>query len=208
MPCLLSPQASVRKSKEVPKSAQKPPFKGDVKVRIPRNALLARLVLGPTGRIAIMMAAIFFILSLSLFMGLYVKYSKVIDEKLRAGPFANTAKIFAAPASIGIGDVNTPEAIAAELRRSGYTESSTNKVGYYQLRPNGIEIFPGTDSYFDQEAGVIKFTNGKVSQITSLQDNTVRPLYQLEPQLITNMSGPSREKRRYVKFNDIPKVLV
>jgi penicillin-binding protein 1B len=170
--------------------------------------MLARLALGPTGRIALMAMALFTILGLSLFMGLYVKYSRIIDEKLNAGPFANTAKIFAAPMSIAVGDITTAEDIAAELRRSGYNESAGNPVGYYQLRGNSIEIFPRQDSYFDQEPGVIKFSGGKISQIISLSDNTSRSLYQLEPQLITNVSGPSREKRRFVKFHDIPRVLV
>jgi penicillin-binding protein 1B len=33
-------------------------------------------------------------------------------------------------------------------------------------------------------------------------------LYQLEPPLITNLTGASREKRRFVKFRDLPPVLV
>jgi penicillin-binding protein 1B len=194
----------MRELDQVLKTAQK----REVKVRIPRDALLARLALGPAGRIVIMGLALLTVLGLGLFTLLYAHYSKVIDEKLRAGPFANTAKIFAAPMSIAIGDTITPEEIAAELRRSGYSESRGNLVGYYQLHPNSIEIFPGQDSYFDQEAGVIKFSGTRISQIISLQDNTARNLYQLEPQLITNVSGPSREKRRFVKFHDIPKVLV
>ena len=75
------------------------------------------------------------------------------------------------------------------------------------LRPDAIEIFPQVESYFDQEAGLIKFANGKISQIVSLRDNTQRSQYQLEPQLITNVSGV-REKRRMVAFRDIPPVLV
>lgn len=187
---------------------QKTRPKREVKVRIPSNALLARLALGRVGRIVIMAAAILTIAFLGVFTYFYAHYSKMIDEKLRGGPFANTAKIFAAPLSIAVGDVTTPEAIASELRRSGYNEQRSNLVGYYQPHPNSIEIFPGQDSYFDQEAGVIKFAGGRISQIMSLQDNTSRSLYQLEPQLITNVSGPLREKRRVVKFHDIPKVLV
>src|SRR5207247_6751042 len=62
---------------------------------------------------------------------------------------------------------------------------------------------------FDQEPGVIRFSGGKISQIVSLQDNTARTQYQLEPQLIQAVSGPSaREKRRMVKFRDFPQVLV
>ncbi len=152
--------------------------------------------------------ALLTILGLSSFTYLYAKYSRVIDQKLREGPFANNAKVFAAPASIAVGDAGTPVEIAAELRRSGYSESVGNPIGYYRLHAGSIEIFPGTDSYFDQEAGVIKFSGERISQIVSLRDHTVRSQYQLEPQLITNISGPAREKRRMVRFQDIPPVLV
>ena len=80
--------------------------------------------------------------------------------------------------------------------------------GYFQRHPGSSGYFPRPESYFDQEAATIKFANGHISEIVSLQDNTTRPEYQLEPQLITNVAGPSREKRRTVKFRDIPPVLV
>ena len=109
---------------------------------------------------------------------------------------------------MGVGDALSPADIAGDLRRSGYSESRGNPIGSFELRPNEITIIPGPESYFDQEAGVIKFANGRITQIVSLQDNTSRSQYQLEPQLITNLSGASREKRRMVKFADIPTVLV
>jgi len=182
--------------------------KKEVKVRVRSKAGLARFVLGPVGRIVVVGFALITIFGLGAFTYYYARYSQLIDEKLRAGPFANTSKIYAAPESVAVGDALTPEAIAAELRRSGYDTSRSNPVGYYLLHPNFIEIFPGTDSYFDQEAGVIRFSGGRISQIVSLQDNTSRSQYQLEPELITNLSGPNREKRRVVKFHDIPAVLV
>ena len=190
----------------MPKVARKQ--KAEMKVRIPRNQGLARFFLGRTGRIVIVAGALFVIVGLTAFTYFYAKYSRVIDEKLRAGPFANTAKIFAAPESVAVGDELTAGDIAAQLRRSGYNESRSNPVGYYQVQANSISVFPGPDSYFDQEAGVIKFAGGRITQIISLQDNTFRSQYQLEPQLLTNLSGASREKRRMVKFRDIPQVLV
>jgi penicillin-binding protein 1B len=179
-----------------------------MKVRVPKGAGLTRFLLGPVGGLLVIGFALFTILGLGTFTYFYVKYSRLIDEKLRAGPFANTAKIFAAPESVAVGEATTPAQIAAELRRSGYNESRGNPIGYYLLQPNSIEVFPGPESYFDQEAGVVKFAGGRISQIVSLQDNTGRSQYQLEPQLITNVSGPNREKRRMVKFADIPTVLV
>src|SRR6516162_6447025 len=179
-----------------------------MKVRVPKNAGLAQFFLKPAGRALVIGFALVTILGLGVFTYLYSRYSRLIDEKLRAGPFANTAKLFAAPESVAVGDATSPAEIAAELRRGGYNESRSNPTGYYLLHPDSIEIFPGPDSYFDQEAGVIKFAGGKIAQIVSLEDNTSRSQYQLEPQLITNLSGPNREKRRNVKFDDIPKVLV
>jgi penicillin-binding protein 1B len=179
-----------------------------MRLRIPGNSALTKFFLGPVGRVLIMGGALCTILLMAVFIYFYARYSKVIDEKLAAGPFANNARIFAAPESVGVGDAISPADIAAELRRSGYSESRGNLIGSYELRPNEITIIPGRDSYFDQEAGVIKFASGKISQIVSLQDNTARSQYQLEPQLITNLSGASREKRRMVKFTDIPTVLV
>lgn len=193
----------------MPKTELKPRT-GDkqVKLRVPRGSRLARIFLSPAGRILLAGFALFTILVIGVFLYFYASYSHVIDEKLRAGPYPNAARIFSAPETVAVGDVSSPEAVAAMLRRSGYSESRGNPMGYYILQPNSIEIFPGTDSYFDQEAGEIKFKADKISQVISLQDNTARSEYQLEPQLITNVSGASREKRRFVKFQDLPNILV
>jgi len=180
----------------------------EMKVRVPRSAALARFVLRPVGRVLVVGLALLVVLGLGVFTYFYSHYSRLIDEKLRVGPFAQTAKLYAAPELVAVGDVMTPAQIAAELRRSGYNESRTNSTGYFQIHPSSIEIFPGADSYFDQEAAVIKFSGNRISSIVSLQDNTQRGQYQLEPQLITNLSGPNREKRRLVKFADIPQVLI
>ncbi len=183
-------------------------LKRDLKLRIPKNAGLTHFVLGPVGRVLVAGFAVLVILSMSVFGGFYVKYSRLIDEKLKVGPFAATAKIYAAPESVAVGDTRTANSIGEALRRSGYTESRSNPIGSFQIRANSIEIYPGTESYFDQEPGVIRFVGSRISQIISLADNTWRGQYQLEPQLITNLSGPAREKRRFVTFPGIPKILV
>ena len=183
-------------------------LKRDLKLRIPKNASLARFVLGPVGRVLVASVAVLVILGMSVFGGFYVKYSRLIDEKLKVGPFAATAKIYAAPESVAVGDLRTANSIGEVLRRSGYTESRNNPIGSFQIRANSIEIYPGPDSYFDQEPGVIRFAGNRISQIISLADNTSRGQYQLEPQLITNLSGPAREKRRFVTFPGIPRILV
>ena len=75
----------------MPKKTQK----RGMSLRVPRNSSLTRHFLGPVGRILIMVGTLFVIVVLAAFTYFYARYSKVIDEKLRAGPFANNAKIFA-----------------------------------------------------------------------------------------------------------------
>src|SRR5579863_6373645 len=105
----------------VPRTVTKP--KREMKVRVPGKDGVARFVLGRAGRILVIGLSVMLILGLGAFTYFYYIYARVIDEKLRAGPFANTAKLFAAPESVSVGDAKAPGDIASELRRSGYNES-------------------------------------------------------------------------------------
>ncbi len=163
----------------------------------------------PVGRIIAGLLLAVTIAGLVTFTFYYVRYSRLIDRKLRTGPFQSTSMVFSAPRAVSVGDDITSDEIVAQLRRSGYTQSSGNSMGWYNVRADGaVEVFPGPDSYFDDEAGVIKFSGGRVSRIISLRDNTDRMQYLLEPELITNLTDRNREKRRIVQFQEIPQVLV
>ncbi len=139
----------------------------------------------------------------------YAKYARLTDEKLAQGPFPNSSLLYAAPQTVGIGDPGTPLHFAGKLRESGYAEDArTNPSGWYHLRADAIEIFPGDRSYSGSEAGVLRFEDGKISSITGLSDNTARTEYTLEPQLLSSLYDKNREKRRLVRYDDIPPVLV
>ncbi len=144
------------------------------------------------------------ILTVSLF---YLKFARMIDVRLAAGPFASTINIYTEPRTVAVGDSMTLEEAVARLRRSGYTTSRGNGVGWYNLRPRAVEIFPGRDAFAGGEPGVIEFSGGKVARIISLGDNTERKQFQLEPLLIANLSQ-HRERRHLVRFEDIPPRLV
>jgi penicillin-binding protein 1B len=182
-----------------------------LKLHIPAGARLSRLLLHPVGKALMLIVLLVGTAILAGFTYYYVKFARLIDAKLASGPYQRAAMIFAAPRTVSLNDQMTIEEVVTQLRRSGYTESRSNRMGWYNLRPDAVEIFPGPDSYFDQEGGVIQFSKGRVSQIISTRDNTARTQYLLEPQLLTNMYqsvGARREKRREVKFADLPKSLV
>jgi len=137
----------------------------------------------------------------------YFKFTPKIDERLGSGPFSGTVNIYSAPRSVAVGDSLTSDEIVSRLHRAGYSTARGNTVGWYNVRPHAVEIFPGRDAYLGGEPAVLEFKDGKISRIVSLGDHTERKVMDLEPQLIANLSG-QREKRRLIHFSDIPQPLV
>lgn len=171
--------------------------------------MLVRFLFSRWGKFLLISATALTIAALGTFTYFYVYYAGLIDEKLAKGPFAKTSRIYSAPQILAVGDEVTSAEIVDQLTRSGYTTSRSNTVGWYNVRPDAVEIFPGSESYFDKdEPGVVKLRDGKISQIISLRDNTLRTQYALEPELVTNLFDKKREKRRLVRFADLPKDLV
>jgi penicillin-binding protein 1B len=149
-------------------------------------------------------SAFLVVVSLGTFLYFYSKYAAIVEDKLARGPYANTSKLYAAPEAVSVGDEVSADDIVTALQRAGYSESRSNRMGWFHVRTGGVEVFPGVDSYFQQEAHVVKIDGGRVAQIIALADNTQRTQFWLEPQLITNLFDRNREKRRPVRFSDIP----
>ena len=180
-----------------------------VRVQIPKKVAGTRFALGSISKALLIAAGVIAAALLITFSFLYAKYSRLTDQKLTEGPFPNASMLYAAPQTVGIGDPGTPLQYAAHLRDSGLVEDGRgNRLGWYHLRPDAIEIFPGPDSNSGAEPGVIRFETALLPQIIALSDNSARTEYTLEPQLLSTLYDKNREKRRLVKYDDIPLVLV
>jgi len=178
-----------------------------VRLQIPRKALLVRFLVSFWGKAFLLTFTLTVTAGLSIFTYYYIQWAHVTEDKLRAGPFANTSLLYGAPRPVSVGEETTTGEIADYLRRCGYTESINNRMGWFHQRADAIEINPGPDAY-DPEGAVIKIQGKKVDQIISLRDQTGRNEYLLEPELITNLFDRKREKRKIVHYNDIPQVMI
>jgi penicillin-binding protein 1B len=140
----------------------------------------------------------------------YFKYRGVVDERLKQ-PFANTAKIFAAPREVRPGQKLTIRLISNELREAGYSAdgaSQVSQLGTYSEGAQSITVRPGPQSYHTQDSAVIRVGGGVVE---SINDDHGQPLssYELEPLLITGLSeDANRTKRRLITYDEIPPNLV
>lgn len=145
----------------------------------------------------------------------YIKYSRIIDERMSGQIFANSAKIYARPTVLRPGDKVTPAQIAADLRRSGYVDSDVKgdaPMGTFQLVNGGIRVQPGPQSYHSTDgAQIFVGGDGRVSRIAGTGANAGSTLdsYELEPELLTALfQGQDRSKRQVLRYDDIPKVMV
>jgi penicillin-binding protein 1B len=145
---------------------------------------------------------------LGVFSYWYVKYDRIIEQRFRGPVFTNSARIYASPGVVKVGQKFTAKEVANELRRAGYTEAGDSALGTYHVRAGAIEISPGPQSYHSQEPATIKISDGKVESISS-QSSGDLAAYELEPQLVTSLfDAGQRSKRSLVKYNEIPKVMV
>lgn len=159
------------------------------------------------------MFLILFVLFVGVFSYFYFKYQKIVDARMRGQIFANMAKIYAQPRSIRIGQKADIKEISNYLRHSGYTEAGErgqSKLGTYKLLSGAIQVKPGEESYYSAEGAMIRVQDGKVDRISSLGDTgDTLTAYELEPELVTSLfSSQQRAKRRLVRYDDIPKVMV
>lgn len=164
-------------------------------------------------RIVAVAALICLVLGASVFGYMYLKYQRIVDNRLSAGPiFANVAQIYAAPREVRIGQHLTAGMIAQDLRRAGY--NANPQLGTFRLNGDSISIKPGPESYYSSGGATITTaSNGDssgdaVSAITA-ENGAALAAYQLEPQLITALSeDKNRTKRRLVTYKEIPTQLV
>lgn len=141
----------------------------------------------------------------------YIKYGRVVDQRLERPLFADTAKIFAAPREVRDGQKLTPRGIAEDLQEGGYTEAgagTASPMGTYQLTATSISVHPGPQSYHSPDGATINFNDGVVTSIVGDKGQEL-VAYELEPVLITGLSeGANRTKRRLVKYDELPANLV
>src|SRR5690349_6842050 len=184
-----------------------------MRVKIPDGKKWA-LLFRPLGLAVAGFVLLALVISAGTFVFYYVRYSRLIDERLSGPVFPNVSQIYAAPEKLRLGERITRYDVAAQLRLAGFSETQEDEAensdskGRFNLTRNGIQIMPGPGSYFAQEPATLEFSEGTLVSIVGGKDQFARNEYLLEPILITNLFDQSREKRRLVKFQDLPQNLV
>jgi penicillin-binding protein 1B len=151
-----------------------------------------------------------FLTSGGIFTYYYIKYSRMIDARLSGKVLQNTTQIFSAPQYISSGQAWSAEDLTTYLTRIGYRpEADDNSLGQYTLQGNTVDIRPSKLSYFGgSNALAVQFSGRSIRSIRPLSGGGSLDTAQIEPELITNLFDSAREKRRPVRYEDLPPELV
>jgi penicillin-binding protein 1B len=146
----------------------------------------------------------------SVFAYYYVQFGHLIDQRLTGQIYQNTSRVYSAPGHIYTGESLRATDLASYLLRAGYQEGAVpGAPGQFRVTPASVEIRPSADSYFQGRNAIrVEFTGSEVSRIAQLPDGTQLDAALIEPEVITNLFDSSREKRRVVRYDDLPPVLV
>jgi penicillin-binding protein 1B len=184
-----------------------------IKLKIPKDnssGLRGKsgLLRDPVLRFAFLAFAILALTAVGSFSYFYVKYDRMIVKRFSSPVFSNSARIYALPKVLRPGEKASAREIAAELNQAGYGEKEGDSpLGTYRAITSGIEIMPGAESYHSPDPARVLFADGKVDSITSRGISLAA--YELEPQLVTALfDSEQRSKRRLVKYDEIPRVMV
>jgi penicillin-binding protein 1B len=176
-----------------------------LRIRITPGFWTSRVGLAILGSVLLL-----FVIGTSVFAYYYVKFGKLIDERLTGQIYQNTSRVFSAPGHIFTGEVLHPSDLATYLLHAGYQEGEVEGTpGEFKVKGSTVEIRPSKNSYFrGGNALRVDFSSSAVSKISQLGDGMPRDFADIEPEVITNLFDSSREKRRIVRFEDLPKNMV
>lgn len=187
-----------------------------VKVRVAGTKVRGAIA-HPLMRAFVLVVLICVAIGAAVFGYFYLKYQKIVDDRLAAGPiFANVSQIYAGPREVRVGQHLTINFIAQNLRTAGYNLNP--QLGTFTVSGDSITIKPGPESYYSTDGATITTGHsgsdadaGNPTVVVSITAGNGAPLaaYDLEPQLITALSeDKNRTKRRLVTYDQIPPQMV
>ena len=151
-----------------------------------------------------------FLIAGGIFTFYYVKYSRIIDARLSGNILQPTTQIFSAPETISTGQAWGADDLTGYLTRIGYRpEADENALGEFDAHGNAVDIRPSKLSYFGgSNALTVTFAGRSIRSIRPLAGGASMDSAQIEPELISNLFDSAREKRRPVRYEDLPPVMV
>ena len=142
----------------------------------------------------------------------YARLSQILSARLLGQPPQRTA-LYTRPYRVWVGQKTSLQALQERLDRIGYRRAESEGPrarDWYQVLENRIRLGQ-TDERGQSEEFEILFSGKAPPQerVTGIRaGEKAIPEARLKPQFLSSLFGSSREKKKYVRFDDLPQGLV
>jgi penicillin-binding protein 1B len=142
----------------------------------------------------------------------YMRYSVLVERKLRGERWTAPARLYARPLVLREGLLLTPGGLVKILNGLRYEQQDEGAAGdgTFSVGDRTVAFFPRPSADGADEPVVVSFDRDKTLQrdrIKEMRGQRTKKLYRtqtLEPELITYLFDESREKRRLIRYEDVP----
>ena len=153
-----------------------------------RKSLLARFLLSKVGKAFVVCSLLALTIGVGVFTYYYVKYGRMTEEKLRAGPFANTSLLYAAPQPVSVGEeddrlTKSPPICAAAATPNRATTASAGITSV----PTPSKSIPAPTRTTPKAPSIKVAARAHRRRSSRCAIKPSAPSIMLEPELITNL---------------------
>jgi penicillin-binding protein 1B len=140
----------------------------------------------------------------------YVRYSVLVERKLQGERWQIPSRVYARPLVLRPGLVLDEDGLVQILNGLRYTERETGPTaaGEFATSPHGVSLWPRPVPGGADEPLLVVFDQGVVKEIRGRKPRERFARQELEPELVTYLFDESREKRRRVRYEDLPQNLI
>ena len=140
----------------------------------------------------------------------YMKASVVVDRRLKSERWMVPSRLYTRPMVLRTGLVLSPGTLVKILNGLKYEQKADvpPAPGEFVVREGSIVLLPRPNPEATGEPVAVSFDKGRVKEMRGLQTRKPYARQVLEPALITYLFDESREKRRFVKYQELPDHLV
>jgi penicillin-binding protein 1B len=164
----------------------------------------------PVPTAVLVLSGILAVFAIAVLAFYYFQFSRLIDAGLSGELLRSESRVYTCPKRISVGETLEPGRVLRYLQTAGYsTENRAGATGQIKLLDSLIEVRPSANSFFaGKNALQIRFSRQRIVQIKSLDSGNNLISAEIEPELITELFGAAREKRRPIKYENFSKDLM
>jgi penicillin-binding protein 1B len=150
------------------------------------------------------------VLGTSVFIYYYVRYSVMVERRLKGERWLVPSRIYARPSVLRPGLPMEQEALVTQLNSLRYEQRDAQATGPGEFAVNGptVVFFPRHSSDSATEPILVTFEKGKLKELRGQRSKSAYRAQTLQPELITYLFDESREKRRIIRYEDLPDHLI